>query len=144
MLSKSVEILETERLALREKEPADAKVFYNLNLDSEVMRYTGDLPFKDLKVAEKFLIRYSDYRKYGYGRWAVFRKEDKVVLGWCGLKYHPEEDFADLGYRFFQKFWGKGNATEAALGCLGYGFNNLNLATVIGRVLPENRPRCAY
>ncbi|KAA9345915.1 GNAT family N-acetyltransferase [Adhaeribacter soli] len=131
-------ILETERLVLREIEPTDAEVLYNLNLDPEVIRYTGDSPFASVAETETFLTNYADYRKFGYGRWGVIRKEDDEFLGWCGLKYHPDENYTDLGYRFFRKFWGFGYATEAAKGCLAYGFNKLNLDYLIGTVMHEN------
>src|SRR4051812_8677611 len=101
-------IIETERLLLREILPSEAEVMYNLNLDPDVIRYTGDPPFESMAEAEKFIRNYPDYAKNGYGRWAVVRKEDNEVLGWCGLKYLPETEETDIGYRFFKKFWGMG------------------------------------
>jgi RimJ/RimL family protein N-acetyltransferase len=59
-------------------------------------------------------------------------------IGWCGLKYLPETNEVDLGYRFMKKFWGNGYATEAALACIEYGFTRLNLRLVVGRALPAN------
>lgn len=44
----------------------------------------------------------------------------------------------DLGFRFFQIYWGNGIATEAAKACLDYGFSELQLETIIGRALIEN------
>lgn len=43
-----------------------------------------------------------------------------------------------MGFRFFEEFWNKGFATESALACLHFGFNNLNLNKIIGRGLKEN------
>jgi RimJ/RimL family protein N-acetyltransferase len=54
------------------------------------------------------------------------------------LKFDPNRNEIDLGYRFGTKFWGKGYATEAAFASLRYGFNKLQLPRIIGRVLPEN------
>ena len=48
----------TERLYLRELNVADYKKFYNLNLDNNVLKYTGDKPFKNLQGAKKFLKNY--------------------------------------------------------------------------------------
>ena len=59
-------------------------------------------------------------------------------MGWCGLKYLSETNEVDLGYRFMKKFWDKGYATEAALACIEYGFNRLNLQRIVGRALPGN------
>ena len=35
-------------------------------------------------------------------------------------------------------YWGKGIATEAAIACLNYGFNQLNLNRIIAMLLPDN------
>jgi RimJ/RimL family protein N-acetyltransferase len=126
-------IIITPRLYLRESEPDDAPLAYQLNLDPEVIRYTGDPPFESEDEARTFLAAYDAFQRYGMGRWYVFRKADDEFLGWCGLKYHPETGEADLGYRFLQVHWGKGYATEAGQGCLVYGFNTLGLRRIIAR-----------
>jgi ribosomal-protein-alanine N-acetyltransferase len=112
---------------------------YELNLDPEVIQYTGDAPFASVEATEKFLRNYSAYKDFGYGRWAVIQKADNEILGWCGLKYLPENKETDVGYRFFKKYWGKGYATEAARVCLDYGFNTLNLPTIVARAMHENK-----
>lgn len=131
-------ILETERLYLREMTPEDAESAYLLNLDPEVIRYTGDNPFESVEDAKTFLEKYTHYRQYGFGRWAVILKETGEYLGWCGLKYTPELDEFDIGYRFMQKFWGFGYATEAAEACMQYGFEKLGIPVIVGRAMPEN------
>ena len=131
-------IVETERLWLRELNPLDAESFYLLNLDPEVIKYTGDDPFMNIEEAEKFLLHYDHYRKYGFGRRAVMRKTDNIFLGWCGLKYIEDIDEYDIGFRFFKKFWGQGYATESAKACLELGFKKFNLPVIIGRALKEN------
>ncbi len=131
-------ILETDRLKLREFILADAESHYEMNLDPDVARYTGDPPFSSVAEARLFLEKYSAYRTTGMGRWAVIRKSDEEFLGWCGLKKDPDTGEFDLGYRFFQKYWGNGYATESALACLSYGFNELKLPEIIGRAMNKN------
>ncbi|MNJ85681.1 anhydro-N-acetylmuramic acid kinase [compost metagenome] len=131
-------LLETERLYLREMTPEDAESAYLLNLDPEVIRYTGDDSFESIEEAKAFLEKYDHYQKYGFGRWGVILKATNEYLGWCGLKYTPELDEFDIGYRFMQKFWGFGYATEAAEACLHYGFEKLNIPVIVGRAMPEN------
>ncbi|WP_343636416.1 GNAT family N-acetyltransferase [Fluviicola sp.] len=131
-------ILETPRLYLREMTPDDAENAYLLNSDPEVLRYTGDDPFESIEEARTFLENYESYRKYGFGRWAMILKETGEYLGWCGLKYTPELDEFDIGYRLMKKFWGKGYATEAAGACLELGFGQLGMETIVGRAMPEN------
>ena len=107
----STEIAITERLVLREFDQGDAQDLYFLNSDLDVLKYTGDKPFKSIQEARDFVLEYDDYKKNGLGRWAVVSKLDRSFLGWCGLKKHPE-GFIDLGFRFSKLNWGKGFATE--------------------------------
>ena len=131
-------ILETERVYLREFNVEDAKHFYLLNLDEEVIKYTGDEPFKSIDEAKVFLQNYNHYQKYGYGRWAVIRKSDTVFLGWCGLKYTVDKEEIDIGFRFFKKYWNKGYATESSKACIQYGFEKLKINKIVGRAMKNN------
>jgi RimJ/RimL family protein N-acetyltransferase len=127
----------TERLLLREMTPDDAEHAYRLNLDPEVRRYNGAIPFTSVEAARQFLADYPDYRKHGYGRWAMVDREMDTWLGWCGLKMLDDGD-VDLGYCLFPEHWGMGYATEAASACVSWGFEHLSLERIIGRVHREN------
>lgn len=132
-------ILETNRLLLRTFIPEDAQLIYELNLDPEITRYTGD-PVKDINHAKEVLEQaiLPQYALYNHGRWAVHIKDGLEFIGWCGLKNRPERNEIDLGYRFLKTAWGKGYATEAAFACIKYGFEKLNLQRIIGRAMPDN------
>ena len=123
---------------MREFDNSDYLDFFNLNSDPEVLKYTGDSPFLSLSDAQYFLSNYSDYRINGFGRWAVISKDSGNFLGWCGLKLN-EEELIDLGFRFFQREWGKGYATESANATLNYGFSKLDLDEIIGRSSAANK-----
>ncbi|MFT5822088.1 MAG: ribosomal-protein-alanine N-acetyltransferase [Crocinitomix sp.] len=130
-------ILTTSRLLLREFHEMDATSFYQLNKNIEVMRYTGDLVFESVAASRKFIDSYTAYADSGFGRWTVILKETNEFLGWCGLKKHPD-GMVDLGYRFHQKHWGKGYATEAAQACISHGFKELGIKEIIGRTARLN------
>ena len=132
------EILQTERLLLRELNPDDAENFYKLNLNPNVIKYTGNSAFKDIDEAKEFLENYQDYKLNGFGRWAVIEKSTNEFLGWCGLKYDKNLDETDIGFRFFEEHWNKGLATESAKACINFGFENLNLKSIVGRAMSEN------
>lgn len=132
-------IIETERLILRTFTEEDTELIYQLNLDPDVTRYTGDT-VRDREHAAEVLaeIILPQYRLYNHGRWAVHTKPHLVFIGWCGLKYRPEPDEVDLGYRFVKSAWGKGYATESAMAVLDFGFRQLKLKRIVGRALPDN------
>ncbi|MGB5229528.1 MAG: GNAT family N-acetyltransferase [Eudoraea sp.] len=131
-------IAETPRLLLREFVLDDAENIWELNSDPEVIKYTGDPPFASVKMAREFILNYKDYKKNGFGRWAVITKPSDSFIGWCGLKFN-EQNLVDLGFRFFKREWNKGYATEAAQACLEHGFLELNLNEIIGRVARQNK-----
>lgn len=132
-------IIETERLILRRFESGEGQLIYTLNEDPEVTRYTGD-PVRDLAHANEVLdqVILPQYTLYNHGRWAVHTKPGMEFIGWCGLKYRPERDEVDLGYRFIKTAWGKGFASEAAMASINYGFEKLGLRRIVGRAMPGN------
>lgn len=80
-------IIETDRLLLREFILDDAEKFYQLNLNPNVIKYTGNAAFESIEEAKSFLENYNDNKTNGYGRWAVINKKSDEFIGWCGLKY---------------------------------------------------------
>ena len=130
-------LLETNRLLLREIVVSDASEMFALNADPEVLKYTGDEAFTSVEEAQSFIENYTDYLKNGFERWAVVRKTDNEILGWCGLKLHSN-GMVDLGFRLMQKHWQKGYATEVAKACVNFGFETLALTEIVGRAEPEN------
>jgi len=131
-------ILETNRLYLREFMSADGFHFFHLNNDPDVIKYTGNDAFESLQDATNFIENYADYKKNGFGRWAVCLRSTNEFLGWCGLKYEAENDEIDIGFRFYKKYWGNGYATEAAKACIQYGFKNLKISEIVGRAYKAN------
>jgi ribosomal-protein-alanine N-acetyltransferase len=130
--------LQTERLLLRPLEKGDAGMMYALNEDMEVLQYTGDTQFESVAAVEEFLEQYDQYEKYGTGRMVVILKGTGEILGWCGLKYHPDTKEYDIGYRFFKKHWRKGYATESAAASMEYGLRTLGLNQIVGHARKEN------
>jgi [ribosomal protein S5]-alanine N-acetyltransferase len=123
---------------MRPFQAEDANDMFLLNSDPEVIKFSGDPPFESPQHASDFIMNYRHYEKHGYGRFSVFLKSTNEYLGWCGLNFNETTRETDLGFRFLQKHWNKGYATEAATACLAYGFQ-LGLPKIIGRAVKENR-----
>lgn len=132
-------ILKTKRLYLREFLPEDGLHFFEMNNDPDVIRFTGDAPFDSLKNANDFVKTYPAYSETGYGRWAVCNRQTHEFIGWCGLKFDPEYEAPDLGFRLYKKFWSDGIATEAAKAVVIYGFEELKLTRIIGKAYSANK-----
>ncbi len=133
-------VLETERLRLREITEADADDLQRLNANPNVIRYVGESALADRAAALEVLrVRVlPQYRDYGVGRWAVVLRETGAFLGWCGLKYLPDTNEYDLGYRFLEEYWGQGYASESARAVLDWGLRSLPGARIIAQVLVGN------
>jgi len=131
--------LETKRTYLRNLILDDAEDFYRLNLDPDVLKYTGDAPFQRVDDARMFLEHYDQYEKYGVGRLAVIEKGTNAFIGWCGLKYSSDIDEYDIGFRFFKDVWNQEYASETVSRCLEFGFSDLDIEEIVGRAMMENK-----
>lgn len=132
-------MLTTLRLILRPMILEDAHHLLELNSDPEVVRYTGDVACKDLRDAQKIItdLGQPQFEKFKMGRFTTLLK-DGTYVGWCGLKFHPQTNEVDLGYRFQRRHWNQGYATESSQAALDYGFNELKLGLIEARVMPAN------
>lgn len=131
--------LETERLKLRLFTLDDLPVMYELNTDPDVIKY-ADTPVRNMAEARQRLEDgpLADYQQYGYGRFAVELKETGKVIGFCGVKYLPEIDLPEVGYRYLKKYWGRGIGTEAAEACVEFARNDLKVKKLVALIVPGN------
>jgi RimJ/RimL family protein N-acetyltransferase len=136
---------ETKKLVLREILSTDIEGMFELDADPEVHKYLGNNPVKNREETAK-IIDYiqQQYIENNIGRWAVIEKATNCFIGWAGLKLvkqltNHHIHYYDLGYRFIQKYWGKGYATESAIACLKYGFKEMKLNEIFAYTHPQNK-----
>ncbi|WP_262510568.1 GNAT family N-acetyltransferase [Lutibacter oceani] len=125
---------------LRKFQMEDAPAIFEFGSNAEVQKYTGDVVLKSVNEAEEIIseVLFKDYKKFGYGRWAVIYKPDNKVIGFAGLKYLPELNETDIGFRILPQYWDKGITTEVSKEIIKYGFEILKLNRIIGIVMPKN------
>lgn len=133
-------LLLTKRLTLRPRTVADLEDCLAMDRDPLVTRYVPG-PWQDpvahrTFVLERMETRYPD--ELGY--WTVTaRAEPGLFLGWVFLI--PTEGRAgevEIGWRFPQRNWGNGYATEAARAVLDHGFAQTGVQTVIADIYSAN------
>ncbi len=131
--------LETTRLRLRLFTHDDLQIMFRLNTDPDVIKY-ADTAARDMEEVRKRLEQgpLSDYKKYGYGRFAVELKETGNVIGFCGIKYLPEIDLPEVGFRYLKEYWGRGIGTEAASVCVDFARDDLGIKKLVALIIPGN------
>lgn len=136
--------IETHRLLIREIRETDEAGLFELDSNPNVHRYLGNEPVTNIEQIRAVIkMIKQQYADNGIGRWSIIDKETNAFIGWTGFKLVKEEyngqiNFYDLGYRLIEDYWGKGIATEAALACLDYAFNELGFNEIIGMCDVEN------
>jgi RimJ/RimL family protein N-acetyltransferase len=113
-----MQILQTQRLSLREFVPEDVNALAAILSDLETARYKND----------------------GYGLWAMILNSTGELIGDCGLVRQTVDgtDEVEIGYHVRRDQWGHGYASEAARACRDYGFANLKVDKLISLIRPEN------
>lgn len=133
---------ETERLVVRDWEPADVDRALDLYSRWEVARWLGavPMPMETRQQAVALVTRWSEFNaseEVG-GRWAVQRKDTAEVAGTILLVPLPDGDGEyEVGWHLHPDSWGNGFATEAAQGAVARGFEH-GLEEILAVVRPSN------
>ena len=133
-------IFTSERLGFRNWREEDIAPFAQMNKDTEVMRHFP----KTLTTQEstELIDRLKKhYIEHGYTYYAVEVLTTGELIGFIGIAYQdyetPFTPATDIGWRLKTSAWGKGYATEGALKCLEFAFNELHLSHIVS-VCTEN------
>lgn len=133
--------IETERLVLRSWREEDVDQFLQVNSDPEVMATLG--PVLDRDQVSALIVRMQGIEAaHGYCFWAMVRRQDDRVIGWCGVirgTVQPIMDQPEIGWRMARDCWGQGYATEAARATLDWLFANQSDEAAWAITTVENR-----
>jgi [ribosomal protein S5]-alanine N-acetyltransferase len=134
-----VNILETERLTLRQFTADDASFILELVNEPSFIQNIGDRGVRSLADAVKYIEAgpVTSYARNGFGLYLVQLKESGASIGMCGLIKRESLSNVDIGYAFLPKFWSKGYAVEAALAVKEQG-RSLGLKRLVAIVDPAN------
>ena len=133
-------ILETDRLILREFNEGDAEFILELLNSLTWLQFIGDRGVKNISDAGKYI---SDklimsYRTNGFGLYMTMLKKEKIPIGMCGLIKRDTLEDVDIGFALSPGYTGHGYAYEAALATLNYGNTVLKLPRIVAITAAEN------
>lgn len=119
-------VIETQRLALRSWRDSDIDPFQAINSDPEVMATLGPLMNRGQVAALIERMRGIE-AEHGHCFWALERREDSRLIGWCGAirgSAGPIAGKLEIGWRIARDCWGAGYVTEAARAAVDWLFAN--------------------
>jgi RimJ/RimL family protein N-acetyltransferase len=134
-------ILETERLRLREFTPEDASFIIELVNSPGWLKYIGDRNIKTTDQARAYLENgpIKSYHDNGFGLWMVENKVINTPIGMCGILKRETLEHLGLGFAFLPEYMGKGYAFEAATATLTFAKEKLNVQTLCAITVPDNQ-----
>src|SRR5437773_7714910 len=134
--------LETTRLILRDLTIDDIENLFLLDSDAVVMKYFARPPLTDKNAVRSGIEKKMHYNKNnpGFGFWAVAEKKSNSFVGQFSLSHieFDREKEIEIGFRFLQRFWGLGYATEMAHEVIKHGFKNSGLDKIVALTHPDN------
>jgi RimJ/RimL family protein N-acetyltransferase len=107
--------------------------------DTAAIRWVGDgEPLDEAQCRQWLEVTASNYRKRGYGLFAVVERSSNEVVGFCGLVHPGGQPEPEIKYAFKPRHWNRGYATEAVRSVLRYGAAEHGLERIIATVVPDN------
>ncbi len=138
------DILETERLYLRESMVEDVDAFYEIYKEPAITAYMENL-FPTREEERTYINDYIDkvYAFYDFGIWTVVEKASSKVIGRVGLSYREGYEEPELGFVIGVPWQGRGYAYEVCTAVLDYGRCMLGFERVQAFVKPGNKASIA-
>ena len=132
-------IVETARLQMRRMSYEDVAALLTVFGDAKVMRYYP-APFDRQRMQAWVDWNQRSYAECGYGLWALILRNGGGLIGDCGLVNQEVQNVQEIeiGYHIRRDLWRQGLATEAALACRDYGFENLSCQRIVSLIHPRN------
>lgn len=130
--------IETARLRLRPASPDDLETWHAISRDAE-QAWFGEVrtTLEDARASlDKEARR---HERHGFSLWAVELRQAGEMIGVTGLRHLADGPEIEVGYRFLERCWGNGYATEAARAAIAFGLDELRLERIVAVTLPGNR-----
>jgi RimJ/RimL family protein N-acetyltransferase len=130
----------TPRLAAERLTQGHLPEIRRMHRDAAVMAQLGGVR-DEAQTAAYLAKNLQHWDEYGFGLWILRERAGGEPVGRAVLRHLLVEDVEEIevGYAFYEPFWGRGLATEVASACLELGRRTLDLPTIVGVTSPENR-----
>ena len=129
----------TPHFIIRKLTTNDLPSFHEMQGNINVMRYTSGKATtleEDRLDLAKVIRHYAEPNNL-FWVWAIERKADKAFLGTCALIGTADGTY-EIGYRFLEKYWGKGYGKELTQSLIDYAFCQEEVKNIIAYVDVRN------
>jgi RimJ/RimL family protein N-acetyltransferase len=135
-----MQILTTERLALRTIDTADAPFYLNLVNTPDFITHIGDRGIRTLAAARDAIASgpMAMQAALGHSIYLVELKHSGVAIGMCGLIKRDTLADVDLGYAYLPAYFGQGYGFEAAQAVLAHARSVIGLRRLVAITSPAN------
>lgn len=135
--------LNSARLLMRQWRDDDLPAFAAICADPQVMRYFPALMSR-LESAAFIGRTRGHFAEFGFGIWALERKDTGAFIGFTGLDVVTFDAHftpaVEICWRLAREHWGLGFASEAAWTALGCGFELVALDDIVSFTAKINLP----
>jgi RimJ/RimL family protein N-acetyltransferase len=144
MAPRAAPLLETARLVLRPFAAGDVDAQAAMMGDAETMRFIGGQPLGREDSWRKLLCGAGMWALFGYGYWAVERREDGRLIGQIGFADFkrdmtpPIENIPEMGWLFAGDTGRQGYATEAVAAGLAWADEALEARAIVAIIDDKN------
>ncbi|MCQ2519238.1 MAG: GNAT family N-acetyltransferase [Lachnospiraceae bacterium] len=134
------EIIETDRLIIRETTQEDVDTFFEIYKDPAMTLFNEKL-YEDIEEEKKYALEYAEkvYKVQGFGIWTIIEKATNEVIGRAGLTVRAGFDDVEIGFLIGTAYQGQGYATEAVKACIEMA-KKLEFESVYALVMEGNEP----
>ena len=131
--------IETQRLFLREMTDGDFEALRRVLGDADIMRHYP-YAFDDERIRNWIARNRERYSVFGFGLWAVCRKDTGEMIGDCGLTMQliDGQIRPEIGYHIRADHQRRGYAKEAACAVRDWTFENTPFRAVFSYMKAEN------
>lgn len=131
--------LETKRLLLRRLTTMDASDLFQTVGDPLVMKYWLGGADTSIQATERRIAQIeAHWHRHRFGDWGVVDKKSGKLVGFSGLHYIADMAEVNIGNAFARATWRQGFGFEAGQAVLEFGFQELNLSSIVAVIWPEN------
>jgi ribosomal-protein-alanine N-acetyltransferase len=135
----NMNVIQTERLSLRQLESLDAEFILELLNEAQFLRFIGDKGVRTLEDARAYIVKgpRDSYERNGFGLYATCLL-DGTPAGICGLVKRDGLEDVDVGFAFLARHCAQGYAVESASAVLAHARHVLRLQRIVAITSPEN------